>query len=492
MARPSLRQIAKALASASVVLALLPQSVAAAEGSRDSLPKSFQDEWCAYRTSEFKLLTDLPHRQALATIRGLNRFRRMFVTLFPDARGNASLPVTMLVFRRARDFVELSGSSRYAGVTLPSMHEYRLLAAHGPRGAPTDNAWHEYAHYLLRTRTERNYPLWYEEGLATYLGAAELGRNRVRLGKVPHRQLGRAARDDLVSYRETIEASSVLGLNNTELLAFYGKAWLLTHFILHGHGAGFADWRPALERYLSGTERQFKVAFGHSPVETGELLHRYIKAGRLPRQTLRLPDSETLTPPRVCLSAEERDYELALGITPLNAPVAIRVLESLEPDVKHLTALSQAVWSDHVRAQALVDRALALAPADPEANVQFAHLLVRGCAFSSASVCIGKWARAVDRYLAVLERDPGRYDAAYGLGVAYLHTGRAQDAMPYLRLAYEKVPWEVSVNFYLGEGYRIAGDPRAVAHLRNALHWTSDATWRERAEFALQRLLDET
>ena len=474
-----------------MVLALLSQSVFAAEGSRGSLPQSFQDEWCAYRTPHFELLTDLPHRQALATIRGLNRFRRMFLALFPDATGNASLPLTMLVFRRERDFIELSGSTRYAGVTLPSMHEYRLLAARGQRGAPTDNAWHEYAHYLLRTRTDRNYPLWYEEGLATYLGAAELRRDSVRLGKLPHRQVRLGANDELVSFHAVIEATSVLDLNNTELVAFYGKAWLLTHFILHGHEAGFPDLRPALGQYLAGTERDFQAAFGYSPQEAGELLNQYLKIHRLPRQTLALPRAEAPTPKRVCLTGDQRDYELALSITPLNSSIAVRVLEAIEPDVRFLTALSQAVWNDGDRAQALVDQALALEPADPEANVQFAHLLVRGCSFSSASACIGKWARAVERYLAVLERNPERYDAAYGLGVAYLHTGRAAEAMRYLRLAYEKMPWEVSVNFYLGEGYRIAGDPRAAAYLRNALNWTSDPMWRERADFALQRLKDE-
>ena len=474
-----------------MVLALLSQSVFAAEGSRGSLAQSFQDEWCAYRTSHFELLTDLPHRQALATIRGLNRFRRMFLALFPDATGNASLPLTMLVFRRERDFIELSGSTRYAGVTLPSMHEYRLLAARGQRGAPTDNAWHEYAHYLLRTRTDRNYPLWYEEGLATYLGAAELRRDSVRLGKLPHQQVRLGANDELVSFPAVIEATSVLDLNNTELVAFYGKAWLLTHFILHGHEAGFPDLRPALGQYLAGTERDFQAAFGYSPQEAGELLDQYLKIHRLPRQTLALPRAEAPTPKRVCLTGDQRDYELALSITPLNSSIAVRVLEAIEPDVRFLTALSQAVWNDGDRAQALVDQALALEPADPEANVQFAHLLVRGCSFSSASACIGKWARAVERYLAVLERNPERYDAAYGLGVAYLHTGRAAEAMRYLRLAYEKMPWEVSVNFYLGEGYRIAGDPRAAAYLRNALNWTSDPMWRERAEFALQRLKDE-
>ena len=196
-------------------------------------------------------------------------------------------------------------------------------------------------------------------------------------------------------------------------------------------------------------------------------------------------------PDRVCLTPAERTYELALSITPLNPPVAIRALEALEPGARHLTALSRAVWDDHERARGLVDRALALAPGDPEANVQFAHLLVRGCQFSSASECIGRWARAVERYRRVLDASPERYDAAYGLGIAYLHTGRARDAMGYLRLAYEKMPWEVSINFYLGEGYRIAGDPRAAAHLGNALSWASDADWRKRAEFALQRLKDE-
>ena len=475
-----------------MVLVFLSQPLSAATGTPEPLPKSFNVEWCAYRTPHFELLTDLPHRPALATIGGLNRFRRMFLALFPDASGNASLPLTMLVFRRERDFVELSGSTRYAGVTLPSMHEYRLLAARGQRGAPTVNAWHEYAHYLLRTRSNRNYPLWYEEGLATYLGAAELGRDPVRLGKLPYRQLRLAAHDESVSFQAAIETPSVLGLNSTELVNFYGKAWLLTHFILLGHEAGFPDWRPALGRYLAGAERDFEAAFGQSPGGTGELLKQYLETRRLPRETLQLPQTKALTPKRVCLTGDERDYELALSITPLNRRVAIRVLEAMEPDVKHLTARSQAVWSDRDHAQALVDQALALEPADPEANVQFAHLLVRGCAFSSGSDCIRRWARAVERYRGVLERNPQRYDAAYGLGVAYLHAGRAPDAMRYLRLAYEKMPWEVSVNFYLGEGYRIAGDPRAAAHLRNALNWTSDGTWRERAKFALQRLKDES
>ena len=491
MTRSSLRLLAIPVAFAAMILACLPHRLAAAESPDEPLPKSFNDEWCAYRTPHFELLTDLSHRQALNTIDGLNRFRRLFLALFPDASDNASPPMTMLVFRRVRDFTEATGTTRYAGVTLPSIHEYRLLAARGQLGTPTENAWHEYAHYLLRTRTGHNYPLWYEEGLATYLAAADLRRDRIRLGKLRLGQLRRAANDESVSFRAAIESRSVFGFDGADLVSFYGKAWLLTHFIRHGHDAGFPDWRPALERYLESADRDFEAAFGRSPTEAGEWLRQYLDRSPLPRQTLELPRAEGPVPDRVCLTPAERTYELALSITPLNRPVAIRALEALEPGARHLTALSRAVWDDHDRARGLVDRALALAPGDPEANVQFAHLLVRGCQFSSASECIGRWARAVERYRRVLDASPERYDAAYGLGIAYLHTGRARDAMGHLRLAYEKMPWEVSINFYLGEGYRIAGDPRAAAHLGNALSWASDADWRKRAEFALQRLKDE-
>ena len=488
VARKKLSAVQQAALVTICGLALLSRTLLAAEAAPQPLPKSFSAQWCAYRTAHFELFTDLPHRQALRTIGGLARFRQMFADLFPEPPESASLPLTMLVFRRGRDFAELTGSNRYAGVTLPSIHQYRLLAVRGQPGAPTDNAWHEYTHYLLRNRADQSYPLWYEEGLATYLGAADLDGNPVVLGKLPRRQMRTVVKDRSVTFKSTVETASVLDLSNAELLAFYGKAWLLTHFVRLGHRAGFPDWRAGLARYLGSPPRDFETAFGQAPEAAGALLAEYLSDRRLPRERLHLPATEPPTPERICLTPPERDYELAVSVIPLNPRIAIRVLEGMEPTAKRLTALSQAVWDDHQRALTLVEQALALEPADPEANVQRAHLLVRGCVFSSAAACIGNWARAVRLYRAVLDKDPGRFDAAYGLGVAYLHTGRARQARGYLRLAYEQMPWNVRINFFLGESYRIANDPRARAHLTNARNWAKDSRWRKRAEFALNRL----
>ena len=77
-------------------------------------------------------------------------------------------------------------------------------------------------------------------------------------------------------------------------------------------------------------------------------------------------------------------------------------------------------------------------------------------------------------------------DAAYGLGVVYLHTGRAGDAVNYLRVAWRRAPWAARVNYHLGEAYRLVGDvARARVHLTKALHWAPDAAARDRAALAL-------
>ena len=480
--------MANAVAYAAAALLLLSGTLLAAERHTAPLPRSFNEQWCAYRTAHFELFTDLPHRRALRTVHGLVRFRQMFMMLFPQPADHASLPLTMLVFRNAPDFAELSGTHRYAGVTLPSMHHYRLLSAATQSGAATDNAWHEYTHYLLRNRTGSNYPLWYEEGLASYLGAADLKGNRVTLGKLRRRDMRAVPHDPLVPFASTIEAKSVLDLDGAELQSFYAKAWLLVHFLRLGPESGYPDQKAALARYLGSPRRDFASTFGYRPRQLPSLLEHYLGKRPRPMETLHLPQTELPAPDRDCLNPSERDYQLAFSVLPINPGLTNRVLERLPANARNLAARAQAAWGDWERAQGLIDRALALEPEHPDANVQFAHLLVRGCAFSSDNACIGNWARAVTIYRSVLERYPERLDAAYGLGVAFLHTGRAAEAMHYLRIAYERTPSNVPINFYLGEGYRIAGDPRAGAHLKNARNWARNSLWRERAEFALQRL----
>ena len=463
------------------------------------LPEAFSRPWCAYRTAHFELLTDLPRRQALAKVRTLGRFRTLFMALFPEARTHSGVPVRMLVFRRARHFIEVTGASGFAGITVPSLRAYQLLVGPAQPGALADTGQHEYAHYLLRNQTKPHYPLWYEEGLANYLSAANLRRNPVPLGHLePELRRGKVL-SSKVSFEEVVQAHSVADWPPERVMAFYEKAWLLVHFIRLGHRsdhpADYPDFRPALSRYLAQPAMDFASTFALTPSGMGELIKDYLRRPRLRIEFVHLPNSEeeaAQAPAQRCLNEAEGRLELARSIVHQNPGLAARALERHpggEVDADWLTVQSEALSTlDYERAMAVIEGALRLAPSHAAAMAQLAHLKVQRCPLSSDPVCMRYWAEAATLFGQAWERDPRRYDVAYGLGVAYLHTGRAEQALDHLRLAYEQMPWAAEANFYLGEAYRMLGDERAAEHLRKARSWAIDPDWRARAAVALTRL----
>ena len=456
------------------------------------LPDAFSRPWCAYRTAHFELLTDLPRRQALARVRTLGRFRTLFMALFPEARTHSGVPVRMLVFRRARHFIEVTGASGFAGITVPSLRAYQLLIGPAQPGALADTGRHEYAHYLLRNQTKPHYPLWYEEGLANYLSAANLKRNPVSLGHLePELRRGKVL-SSKVSFEEVVQAHSVADWPPERIAAFYEKAWLLVHFIRHGHHLDYPDFRPALIRYLEQPEGSFAAAFALTPSGMGELIKDYLRRPRHRIEFAQLPNGEEAAVQRRCLDEAEGRLELARSIVRQDPRLAAKALERHpggEVDAEWLTVQSEALSAvDYERAMAVAERALELVPSHAAAMAQLAHLKAQRCALSSDPVCMRNWAEAATLYGQAWERDRHRYDVAYGLGVAYLHTGRAEQALEHLRLAYEQMPWAAEANFYLGEAYRMLGDERAAEHLRKARSWAVDPAWRARAAAALTRV----
>ena len=489
------------------------------------LPEAFSRPWCTYRTAQFELLTDLPRRRALAEAKALGRFRKLFMALFPEARKHTGVPVRLLVFRRTRHFTQVTGTGAFAGITVPSLRAYQLLIGPDHTNSLTHTGRHEYAHYLMRNQTEPHYPLWYEEGLASYLSAADLKRNPVPLGYLePHVRRGKPLSPD-VSFEEVVQVDSVADWPPERLTAFYEKAWLMVHFIRLGHHLDYPDLRPALTRYLAEPESpqlgsarglplagsspqlgsarglplavksNFASAFALTPSGMGELIKDYVRRPHLRIELVQLPNDEkeaVQAPAQRCLDEAESRLELARSIVHQNPQLAAKALgrhPDGDADAEWLTVQSQALSAvDYERAMAVIEQALELDPSHAAAMAQLAHLKVQRCPLSSHPDCMRSWADAATLYRQVRERAPHRYDVAYGLGVAYLHTGRAEQALDHLSLAHEQMPWAAEANFYLGEAYRMLGDERAAGHLRKAHSWAIDADWRARAAVALTRL----
>jgi tetratricopeptide (TPR) repeat protein len=451
----------------------------------------FDDEWCEYRTSHVRLVTDIARRNAQATLDDLDRFRTLYDSLYP-AEAPGSLPVTILLFGSHKAFLTATDTLHFAGFTIPGLHEYRVLLGPGNRREISRALFHEYAHYLIRNRVDVSYPLWYEEGLATYLGAVNFKRGAAVFGAVPAARLQEASADDVLSWQELTDTAHFDGWDHRHIANFYDKSWALVHFIRLGHYVGFEDLRPALADYLNASPREFEASFGRDPDQLGLTLRRYLGRPRLPGEQVSIRAEEHVAPPGRCLSEAERDYELAASLTHHRPDLARTLLEPWlagEPSADVLVVLARVQAREETdAAQTTLERALALDPDNASALIERAGLRIRECAWRDGEECPSRWQAAALDYRAALTADPTRFDAAYGLGVAYLHVGKAGDALNYLRVAYQKVPWAAPVNFYLGEGYRLIGDRRSEMHLENARNWAQDDLWRARADAALARL----
>ncbi|MCZ6616801.1 MAG: hypothetical protein O7E57_01610 [Gammaproteobacteria bacterium] len=413
-----------------------------------------------------------------------------------DDTRETRLPLKVFIFASRRDFRVTVKARAFAGFMHPSMNEHRLVIGPQPGNRFLgETALHEYSHYLVRDRIDVSYPLWYEEGLASFLSTLEFTDKQVLIGASPHKARVRDTLNNTsLRLAKVVDTRDIADWRHEKLSAFYDWSWLFVHYLNFGPDAGARQQQ--LAAYLSDINRGFERAFGTNPQGLERALKRHLR-GPLPTRLEPLPEHANaafgpIEP--ICLEDAERNMELASIMMEHNPKGAIAVLKNLlESDyapVDTLVALSKAYYRNQEEANSLqsAEDALGRDDTDVSARIQLANVLVGGCIFSREIACDEKWQRAIPLLRSAMRSDPDRYDAIYHLGLAYLYSGQAGDAINYLRVAYTKVPWSPRINFYLGEGYRIIGDTRAKMHLINARNWASNSIWRRMAEYALENL----
>lgn len=89
---------------------------------------------------------------------------------------------------------------------------------------------HEYAHHLMLHQITGRYPAWYIEGFAEFLSTAQFKAERASIGlPAMHRAYNLVL--ESTTPIKTLLGASVGDLNNEQVGNFYGRAWLLTHFL---------------------------------------------------------------------------------------------------------------------------------------------------------------------------------------------------------------------------------------------------------------------
>jgi tetratricopeptide (TPR) repeat protein len=153
--------------------------------------------------------------------------------------------------------------------------------------------FHEYAHHLMLHYFPRAYPAWYVEGFAEYLGTAQFTDKVAKIGlPAMHRGYELMVEDTIPI--ETLLSASVGDLNRDQVGNFYGRAWLLTHYLNFDKSrqGQLALCLKLINEGVSPLEAG-KKAFGDLKVLQKDL-ERYLNASRISYMSFaNLPPAET-------------------------------------------------------------------------------------------------------------------------------------------------------------------------------------------------------
>ena len=403
----------------------------------------------------------------------------------PNALQGSS--TTIVLFRNSREFVREFKLSKFIGIMQPSFQEHKLLlAANVRRKNYMHVPFHEYAHYIIRSRLERPAPRWLEEGLAQYFSTLKLvGANHASVGAIDRRRV-------LVSFLETkhnnwedILDFDIIHSDAEDLRLQYDAAWALVHYLVHGIPANdeehpFDRINMLLERTNSG-ENAISAYMSIAQKDERALdnaLYDYLTVDQ-PEIRFEFEGAGIAVQENDCLDLVGRYMLLANSLAEFNidrAHYILARLNRLRPNnYAVLAALSEVTRSDAQLSKGYADLAYRLNPNAAETNVTKASALIRLCVELQDSSCISLLDEAQQLYRRALQIDHLRVDAAFGLGILYLNEGRAGDAKNYLRVAHRHAPWSARVNFHLGETYRQLGDFEAASiYMRIAKHWETD------------------
>ena len=145
--------------------------------------------------------------------------------------------LTVFVLPSAKDVRALMGDTSgyfdgfYTGRITGSL-AYVPRRPDGPEEFANSLFFHEYSHHLMAQALDRPYPEWYVEGFAEFLSTAKLAKDGSVWFGVPLAQRAHTILNGPAIPFSTLSAGLSSGLNNEQKDAFYGRGWLLAHYLL--------------------------------------------------------------------------------------------------------------------------------------------------------------------------------------------------------------------------------------------------------------------
>lgn len=459
--------------------------------------------WCRVVNEHFELVTDLNRADAAGLFYSLDRFRAAASALVPGRPPQQPAPLKMLVFKRARDFNAAFDMPGIGGFMRPTLNQSLLALGPDISGRHLHAiAFHEYTHYLVRSRATLNLPIWYEEGLATYLAMLDIDpMGVVTVGRGPHAMMRYLVKQPETPVEGIVGERFQLRAREHHLAEIYTLAWGLVRFLHHGkrndgsrYAEGVGSMLAAVNDGASSNEAM-RSEMGIEPDELREMLRDYYDGAVENIQSVfkfRIGNYEAPPFALDCLDRIAKRQVIADAVAFRDPAMADSLYNDiLRRDDEHIGALlgRSRVAADRDVALAAAQKAFAVAPDDPDVNVRMAQLAMAPCDEAAAPDCERDWDAAAAYYARALEASDEAADAALGLGVLHLRKSEPHEALRHLGKAHGRAPWSPRISYYLGLAHQLAGDlDLARRALRKTAYWDPDEVWRTRALDALARL----
>ena len=205
------------------------------------VPSAAQAEWFESSSAHFVVYADESERDVRKFSEQLERFHAAMelVTGLKTAAPSPSNRVTVFMVRGQRQVERLAGMSNVGGFYIPRAGASvafvpRVEARNGQPDIPMISLLHEYSHHFLLSNSTFPSPRWFGEGGAEFFASAEfsadggisIGMPAAHRGYELERERNVPAVDlvDPASYEKRSPRNS--------FDAFYGKSWLLYHYLI--------------------------------------------------------------------------------------------------------------------------------------------------------------------------------------------------------------------------------------------------------------------
>ncbi|TCP30654.1 hypothetical protein EV292_11211 [Sphingomonas sp. BK235] len=337
--------------------------------------------WQEASSPHFLVYSDDDPAEVTAFATTLERFDKAMRVMrgLPDTPVSAAQRVTVYVLKDVRAVQRLLGSSGVAGVYLPRVSGAIAFVPREThdRGKLALSAQavllHEYAHhFMFATWGERPFPAWFVEGFAEFNATAIVQPDRILFGAPPlYRAVGMIDTDQVPARDLLLRSPSERKMTPEQRQTFYGRAWLLTHYLTLGRGE-----RETMRGYFDTLDHKTAAEAAATlgdPRQLDKALNAYARSKRLPMFGIKLADlpigavtvralgaAEAAIMPVRQRSQRGVDSRSARGVVEEARLVAARFPS--DPAVQVALAEAEYDAGDYAAADAAAARALAASP----------------------------------------------------------------------------------------------------------------------------------